>query len=296
MLVFIFSTYKFTWVTRNKSKYLYTSFKIIEVMAKIITVKVSKGGVGKTTITSNLAHTLANKDKKVLVIDLDSQGNLSKNFLREFDDEKLTSSNLLGDNEINLQDFIYEVSDNLHLIASDIGLHEVSKYLEQQGEYYNRLRNVIDETEMENYDYVLFDLSPGVADTLTETSLVASDLLICPTHFDIDSLTGLVLTINDISRLCETEILENDLNYLVVPNRYDRRFRKDNETIKNMLYDNIDREFIAEPIRENSHIKKARMFGQTAIEYELDEKRAKEHNKAVEDFDKLAIKVMNILG
>jgi len=66
-------------------------------MSKIICVKVSKGGVGKTTITSNLAVTIANYGKKVLMIDFDSQANLSKSFIKNLNSEKLTSSNLLGD-------------------------------------------------------------------------------------------------------------------------------------------------------------------------------------------------------
>lgn len=265
-------------------------------MAKIITVKVSKGGVGKTTITSNLGHTLAKKGFKTLLIDFDSQSNLSKSFIKEFKEEKLTSSNLLGDDNLSKDDLIYEIEENLFVIPSDIGLHEVSKYVENLPNFTTRLFEQIKKTNIfESFEYILLDLSPGVADTITQISLVSSDLLICPCHFDIDSLTGLVHTISDISRLQEANILRNELNYLVVPNKFDNRFKKDNEHIISLLYDNLEKEFIAEPIRENSHIKKARMIGQSAIEYELDESRKKEHKKAVEDFEKLSNKVLEIL-
>lgn len=229
------------------------------------------------------------------MIDLDSQANLSKCFLKEFNENKLTSSNLLGNGIENLEEFVYEINENLHLITADIGLHEVSKFLESEGEYYNRLKYLIENTKIKDYDYVILDLSPGVADTLTEIALVASDLLICPMHFDIDSLTGIVHTINDISRLYEAQILDKELNYLVVPNRHDRRFEKDNETIIKMVYDNLDEDFIAEPIRENSHIKKARMIGVSAIEYEAAPKRKYEHKRATEDFKKLSEKVDSLL-
>ena len=268
-------------------------------MSKVITVKVSKGGVGKTTIASNLAYLLSTKDKKVLVIDFDSQANLSKLFLSKVDnniEDKLTSSNLLGDFLENIDDLTYNIDDNLDLISADIGLFEVSKYLEEKGDYYNRLNEVFENLKIDSkYDYIILDLSPGVADTITEISLATSDLLICPTHFDIDSLSGIVITIDDISRLEDAKIIDN-LNYLIVPNRYDRRFEKDNQKIYDILYENLDKNLISNPIRENSHIKKARMIGQTAIEYESDPSRKYEHKKAIEDFEKLIEKIEEILN
>jgi cellulose biosynthesis protein BcsQ len=211
-------------------------------MVKVITVKVSKGGVGKTTISSNLAYSLS-QDYKVLLIDLDSQSNLSNIFARDINDELLTSSNLLGDDDINFENIICKIKDNLDLIVSDIGLHEVSKYLENKGKYYDRLNDVIENSILKDYDFIILDLSPGVADTLTEIALCTSDLLVCPMHFDTDSLAGLVHTINDISRLSDANILKKELNYLVVPNRYDLRFEKDNKAIIQMIYDNLDKEF-----------------------------------------------------
>ena len=265
-------------------------------MVRIIATKVSKGGVGKTTICSNLAHYFTRENYKVLMIDLDAQSNLSKNFMKKIkNNEKLTSSNLLGDESFNLRQNVHNIEENLDLIVSDIGLSEVSRYLEKKGDYYRRLYRLECENLFEDYDLVFLDLSPGVCDTLTEIALCSADLLICPTHLDIDSLMGIILTIEDVSRLFEANLIEKEINYLVVPNRYDKRFKSDNEKIFNMLYENIDNEFITEPIRENSHIKKARMIGRSAIEYENDEERKYEHKKAIEDFEKLAEKVMEII-
>lgn len=264
-------------------------------MTKVITVKVSKGGVGKTTICSNLAYLLSQKGFKVLIIDLDSQANLTKSFLKEIDEEKFTSSNLLGDDDFDLNYAKYSIKDNLDIVGADSGLYEVARYLEGIDNYYLKLKNKFESKDFKKYDYIVLDLSPGVSDTLTDISLVASDLLICPTHFDVDSLTGLIHTINDISRLNEAKILINELNYLIVPNRYDLRFKSDNQAIIDMLYENIEEEFIASPIRENSHIKKARMRGISAIEYENAKERQYEHKKATEDFEKLFDKVCELI-
>lgn len=265
-------------------------------MTKIITVKVSKGGVGKTTIASNLASILSKQNNKILLIDLDAQSNLSKTFLKEIDEEKLTSSNLIADDAIDFDNIIHKIDDNLDIIVSDTGLHEASKYIESQEKYFDKLDTILQDSFFKKYDYILLDLSPGVSDILTEIALVSSNLLICPTHFDIDSLTGLILTINDLSRLFDTNILKKELNYLIVPNRFDQRFKKDNQSIIDMLYENIDEEFIANPIRENSHIKKARMVGMSAIDYENDESRKYEHKRATEDFEKLAQKIIEMLN
>lgn len=265
-------------------------------MSKIITVKVSKGGVGKTTIASNLAKTFSLSHKKTLIIDLDSQSNLSKTFMQEIDDEKLTSSNLLGDEDFKLVNSVYHVGENLDLIVSDIGLHEVSKYLESTKDYVFKLNLRLRSKEFEKYDIIILDLSPGVADSITEIAIASSNLLICPTHFDIDSLSGLVFTINDMSRLFENNIVDDNLKYLIVPNRYDRRFEKDNQKIYDILYENLEKEFIAEPIRENSHIKKARMNAMTVIEYEQLPENKYDHKRGCEDFEKLARKVLEVLS
>ncbi len=264
--------------------------------AKTICVKVSKGGVGKTTISTNLAVTFARLNKKVLLIDLDSQANLSTSLI-ESQENKLTSSNFLGDDIKDINEFIYSVEENLDIIAADIGLHEVAKYLESKGNYVKRLERVYQNLNIEEkYDLVIFDLSPGVADTLTEIVLAKSDLLVCPTHFDVDSLSGIVHTISDVTRLNERGHLKDEINYLVVPNRYDRRFEKDNAQIKKLLYENLEEEFISEPIRENSHIKRARMQGKNVIDFEEDPARKYEHKKGIEDFEKLAKKVCSLIS
>ncbi len=267
-------------------------------MVNIISVKVSKGGVGKTTIASNLSELLSLEGYRVLIIDFDSQANLSKLFVKNYNNKKLTSSNLLGDEfdtQIKLEDFTYKIEDNLDIITADIGLFEVSKYLENKGDYHHILKKKFNYLGInKKYDFIIFDLSPGVADTITDICLINSNLLLIPTHFDIDSLNGIVTTIDDIYRLKEANLI-NELEYLIVPNRYDRRFEKDNQKIFKILYENINEEFISNPIRENSHIKKARMFGLTAIQYEKDPNRKYEHKKAIEDFTKLLEKIKSIL-
>jgi chromosome partitioning protein len=270
---------------------------IIPMNAKTICVKVSKGGVGKTTISTNLAFVLARQNYKVLLVDLDSQANLSTSLIPEIDDNKLTSSNFLGDELNTLNNLIYSIEENLDIIAADIGLHEVAKYLEQKGNYTKRLSDIYKNLEINNkYDIVIFDLSPGVADTLTEIVLGVTDLLVCPTHFDVDSLSGIVHTISDVSRLSEKHLVKEDISYLVVPNRYDRRFERDNNQIKQLLYDNLEEEFIAEPIRENSHIKKARMEGVNVLDYEINPKRKYEHKKGIQDFEKLAQRILSMIN
>lgn len=264
-------------------------------MSKIICVKVSKGGVGKTTISSNLGYLFADKGNRVLMIDLDSQANLVKSFVKSVDFDKLTSSNLLGDENFDLVNSVYKLSENLDVIGADIGLSEVAKFLESGSEYYNRLNEVFEKIKIKDkYDFVFLDLPPGVSDSITEIALCASDLVVCPTHFDVDSLSGIVYTIEDISRLSENGLLKQDIKYLVVPNRYDKRFEKDNKIISDMIYDNLEEEFISIPIRENSHIKKARMRGITAIEYEELPENKYGHKKATEDFEKLCEKVLSL--
>ncbi len=172
--------------------------------AKIISVVNQKGGVGKTTTAVNLATIFAVMDKRVLLVDIDSQGNSSSGVGIAQGDRKITSYNLFcGSHDIN--DAIHKtevpglfvVSSNTNLAAAELDLagKDSHEYILQE-----ILKPVIDE-----FDYILIDCPPSLG-ILTLNALVASHEVLIPMLCDFYSLEGL-------SHLLKTiEIIEKKLN------------------------------------------------------------------------------------
>jgi len=143
-------------------------------MGTVISLINHKGGVGKTTITFNLAHALGNKGKKVLVIDSDPQGNLSQCFGFSEGFSLLDFYNGIKDDPIH-------VNDNIDLLRSDLDLDEAehklnSKKVFREGALKNALSDYGFDRE---YDYILIDCPPSL-NIITTNAMVASNHVLIP--------------------------------------------------------------------------------------------------------------------
>lgn len=146
--------------------------------AKIISFGIQKGGSSKTT-TSGIVSYLLSKEYKVLTIDMDSQGNLTE-FLTRRDVVDFSGYTILeAMQEQNAKDYIYPITDNLHLMAADDLLATFSRWL--YSDYRSGDRSlVLDKTlssVKNDYDYIIIDTPPALGD-LTINSLAASDYIV----------------------------------------------------------------------------------------------------------------------
>ena len=181
---------------------------------KVVSIINYKGGVGKTTITSNLAAGLATKGYKVLAIDLDPQSNLTFSFVaiddwKEKYSENKTIRNWFKENTkaINFKDLVVKPkkinNENLNLICSHIGLinTDIELATRMSGatnrtlksnfiNIHNMLKNGLEEIEKEDYDIVLIDCPPSF-NIVTRNALVASDYYVVPIRLDYLSTLGL---------------------------------------------------------------------------------------------------------
>ena len=162
-------------------------------MAEIITVANRKGGVGKTTTTLNLAYSLKELGKKVLVIDLDPQANLTRCFDVENPENIKTIGHLLMaelEEEENYLVKDYVISyDEIDLIPSSIYLSATETQMRSETGSERILSEII-EPVREHYDYILIDTSPAL-NILTINALCASDSVLVTADTQMFAVVGI---------------------------------------------------------------------------------------------------------
>jgi len=171
----------------------------------ILSVINQKGGVGKTTTVINLATTLAQKGKKILVIDLDPQGNATTGLGKSNNEEEKNVYNLLID-KINLQDVIQTSNiSGLDLIGSNVNLSGLEVETANDSNRAFILKEVLkvkNNNFLSKYENIFIDCPPSLT-LLTVMSLVAADELLVPLQTEFFALEGITQLIKTIDRIKE---------------------------------------------------------------------------------------------
>ncbi|PCJ92466.1 MAG: chromosome partitioning protein [Porticoccaceae bacterium] len=239
-------------------------------MTKIFTVANQKGGVGKTTTSINLAASLASYGKRVLLVDMDPQGNATMGSGINKSNLNITVLDVLT-GEVSTEEAIQRSESgnydllpaNGDLIAAEVGLLKVKSKE-------SRLRHALTRVKG-SYDYIIIDCPPSLS-MLTVNSLVSCDSVIVPMqceYFALEGLSALLDTIQKIGRLLNPKLKVEG----ILRTMYDPRNSLTNEVTAQLRKHFGDKVYrIAIP--RNVRLAEAPSYGLPALAYDKNSKGA----------------------
>lgn len=233
-------------------------------MGRTIVIANQKGGVGKTTTAINLSASLAELGKKVLVVDMDPQGNTSSGFGIDKDDTDQTIYELLL-GELSLEECIQkELFTNLSVLPSNINLAGAEIELLGIDEKEYLLKKSLDEVKSE-YDFIIIDCPPSL-NMLTINSMCAGDTVLVPIQCEYYALEGLSQLIHTIDLVKDR--LNQDLEIEgVVFTMYDARTNLSLQVVENVK-NNLNQTIYKSIIPRNVRLAEAPSYGLPITEYD----------------------------
>ena len=168
-------------------------------MGKVIALANQKGGVGKTTTAVNLSAALAEKGKKILLIDSDAQGNATSGLGIKIEKGGKTLYNVITEEEPMSSAIVKTAYDRLYVCPSDVELSGAEIELVDAPDRAHRLKKALAAIK-NDYDFILIDCPPSLG-LVTLNALAAADTVLVPIQCEFYALEGLALLTGTIKRV-----------------------------------------------------------------------------------------------
>ncbi|MBE5035544.1 ParA family protein [Gallibacter intestinalis] len=250
-------------------------------MGKAIAIFNQKGGVGKTTTNINLAACLANKGKKVLLLDIDPQGNTTSGLGIDKRNMEYSTYDLLIEKDFNTPKAIIKTgTEGLDLIPASVSLSGAEVELVNVKGREKRLKKAMDKVK-KKYDYIFIDCPPSLG-LLTVNSLTAVDSVLIPIQCEFYALEGVAQLMNTI------EIVKKNLNSKleiegVILSMFDGRTNLSIQVVEEVKK-YFGRKVYTTVIPRNVRLAEAPSYGLPIVEYDPRSTGAEAYREFAEEF------------
>ena len=232
---------------------------------KIIAISNQKGGVGKTTTAINLSTALAASGEKVLLIDLDPQGNASTGLGIDYENRQNSIYDVLSGNTSIEQSIKNTSIDNLFIIPSTVDLSGIEPELADVSDRAFTLKKILESEDINNFNYIFLDCPPALS-LLTVMAMTAANSIIVPLQCEFFALEGLSQLIKTIDRVKQNLNPSLSIDGIVLT-MFDGR-NKLSSQVANDVRSHLKEQVYQTIIPRNVRVSEAPSFGMPALIYD----------------------------